>query len=167
MAINVDLLRKGIFKRKWSLQSGRCHRTLWRNGVVRSAARSNVFEQDLSDCLLQNRRCHRRSFCNRVSSRLVLYTLYITYVYMSTTYITKLLDTGRSSCHFTWAECEISSYGGFRDRLCGLVVRVSGYRYRGSGFDPRRYQIFWVVVGLERGPLSLVRSIEELLEWKK
>jgi hypothetical protein len=33
------------------------------------------------------------------------------------------------------------------DRLCGLVVRVSGYRYRGLGFDPRRYQIFWVVVG--------------------
>jgi len=56
------------------------------------------------------------------------------------------------------------------DRLCGLVVRVSGYRYRGPGFDPRRYQIFWVVVGLERGPhslVSLVRSIEELLEWKK
>jgi len=46
------------------------------------------------------------------------------------------------------------------DRLYGLVVRVSGYRYRGPGFDPRRYQ-------MERGPLSLVRSIEELLEWKK
>jgi len=26
--------------------------------------------------------------------------------------------------------------------LCGLVVRVSGYRYRGPGFDPLRYQIF-------------------------
>ena len=39
--------------------------------------------------------------------------------------------------------------------------------YRGPGFDPRRYQIFWVVVGLERGPLSLVRSVEELLEWRK
>ena len=50
------------------------------------------------------------------------------------------------------------------DRLCGLVVRVSGYRYRGLGFDSRRYQIFLVVLGLERGPLSLVRSIEELLE---
>jgi len=50
------------------------------------------------------------------------------------------------------------------DRLCGLVVRVSGYRYTGPGFDSRRYQIFWVVVGLERGPLSLVRSTEELLE---
>ena len=28
------------------------------------------------------------------------------------------------------------------DRLCGLVVRVSGYRCRGLGFDSRRYQIF-------------------------
>jgi len=42
--------------------------------------------------------------------------------------------------------------------IIGLVVRISGYRYRDPGFDPRRYQIFWVVVGLERGPLSLVRS---------
>ena len=50
------------------------------------------------------------------------------------------------------------------DRLCSLVVRVSGYRYRGLGFDSRRYQIFWEVVGMERGPLNLVRSIEELLE---
>jgi hypothetical protein len=32
-----------------------------------------------------------------------------------------------------------------------------------SGFDSRRYQIFWEVVGLERGPLSLVSTIEELL----
>jgi len=31
---------------------------------------------------------------------------------------------------------------GIMDRLCGLVVRVSGYRYRGLGFDSRRYQIF-------------------------
>jgi hypothetical protein len=35
-------------------------------------------------------------------------------------------------------------------RLCGLVVRVSGYRYRGPWFDSRRYQIFWVAVGLEQ-----------------
>ena len=28
------------------------------------------------------------------------------------------------------------------DRLCGLVVRVSGYRYRGPGFDSRRSLIF-------------------------
>jgi hypothetical protein len=49
------------------------------------------------------------------------------------------------------------------DRLYGLVVRVPGYS---PGFDSRRYQIFWEVVGLERGPLSLVRIIEELLEWK-
>jgi hypothetical protein len=48
------------------------------------------------------------------------------------------------------------------DRLCGLVVRVSGYRSRGPGFDSLRYQSFWEVVGLERRPLSLVRIIEEL-----
>jgi len=35
-----------------------------------------------------------------------------------------------------------ASLYGFMDRLCGLVVRVSGYRYRGPGFDPRRYRIF-------------------------
>ena len=61
-------------------------------------------------------------------------------------------------------ECFLTVYTAFDDRLCGLVVRVSGYRYRGLGFHSRRYQIFWVVVGLERGPLSLLRSIEELLE---
>jgi hypothetical protein len=53
-----------------------------------------------------------------------------------------------------------------RDRLCGLVVRVPGYRSRGPGFDSRRCQIFWEMVGLEQGPLSLVRIIEEQLEWK-
>jgi hypothetical protein len=46
------------------------------------------------------------------------------------------------------------------------VVRVSGYRSRGPGFDYQRYQILWEVVGLERGALSLVKIIEEVLEWK-
>jgi hypothetical protein len=45
------------------------------------------------------------------------------------------------------------------DRLCGLVVRVPGYRSGGSGFDSRALQ---EVVGLERGPLSLVRTTVEL-----
>jgi hypothetical protein len=52
------------------------------------------------------------------------------------------------------------------NRLCSLVVRVSGYRFRGLGFDSEPYQIFWEVGGLEQGPLSLMRTIEELLEWK-
>jgi hypothetical protein len=52
------------------------------------------------------------------------------------------------------------------DRLCGLVARVPGCRPRGSGFDSRYYQIFLEVMGLERGPLSLVRISEELLERK-
>jgi hypothetical protein len=54
----------------------------------------------------------------------------------------------------------------FVDRLCGLVVRVPGYRSRSPAFDFRRYEIFWEVVGTERGSLSLVRITEELLERK-
>jgi hypothetical protein len=44
-----------------------------------------------------------------------------------------------------------------KNRLCGILVRVPGYRSRGPGFN---YQIFWEVVSLERGPHSLVRIIE-------
>jgi hypothetical protein len=47
----------------------------------------------------------------------------------------------------------------FYDRLCCLVIR-------GPGLDSRRYPIFWEVVGLERGPLSLVSTTKELLERK-
>jgi hypothetical protein len=43
---------------------------------------------------------------------------------------------------------------------------VPGYGSRGPGFDSRRYQIFWEAVVLERDPLSLVSTIEELLVGK-
>jgi hypothetical protein len=46
------------------------------------------------------------------------------------------------------------------DRLCGLVVRVPGYRSTGPGSIPGYYKK--KVVGLERGPLSLVSTTEEL-----
>jgi hypothetical protein len=49
-------------------------------------------------------------------------------------------------------------------RLCGLVVRVLDYRSRGPGFDSRELQK--KVVGLERGPLSLVSTTEEILDRK-
>jgi hypothetical protein len=42
----------------------------------------------------------------------------------------------------------------------------SWLQIQGPGFDSRRYQIFWEVVGLERDSLSLLNSIEELLERK-
>jgi hypothetical protein len=45
--------------------------------------------------------------------------------------------------------------------------RVLGYRSRGHGFDSRRYQILWEVVCLERGPLSLVSTIQEQLCWSR
>jgi hypothetical protein len=49
-----------------------------------------------------------------------------------------------------------------RDRLCGLLVWVPGCRSKGPAFDSQRYQIFWEVVGLVRGPISPVGTIEGL-----
>jgi hypothetical protein len=51
------------------------------------------------------------------------------------------------------------------DRLCGLVVRVLGYRSGGPGSIPgttRKKK----VVGLERVPLSLMSTTEELPDRK-
>jgi hypothetical protein len=50
------------------------------------------------------------------------------------------------------------------DRLCGVVVRVPGYRSWGRGFDSRALQEKKYIMGLERGPLSLVSTTEELVE---
>jgi hypothetical protein len=49
------------------------------------------------------------------------------------------------------------------DRLCGLVVRVLGYR---SGCPDSIPGTIKKVVGLERGPLSLVSTTDELLDRK-
>jgi hypothetical protein len=50
------------------------------------------------------------------------------------------------------------------NRLCGLVVRVLGYRSEGPSSIPGTTRK--KVVGLERGPLSLVSTTEELLDRK-
>jgi hypothetical protein len=50
------------------------------------------------------------------------------------------------------------------DRLCGLVVRVIGYRSGGPGSIPGTTKK--KLVGLERGPLSLVSTTEKLLDRK-
>jgi hypothetical protein len=107
-------------------------------------------------------------------------------------FVTGLRARKKTYVYILWGECLIDGTGGehsnhcslkglwiflewlFKlrlfvqvvNRLCGLVVRVSDYRSRGPEFDSRPYQIFWEVGGLDRGPLSPVRTIEELLEWK-
>jgi hypothetical protein len=48
------------------------------------------------------------------------------------------------------------------DRLCGLEVRVLGYRSGGPGSIPGTTRK--KVVNLERGPLSLVSTTEEVLD---
>jgi hypothetical protein len=53
-------------------------------------------------------------------------------------------------------------------RPCGPVAWDPGYRSRGPGLDSlRRFQFFWEAVSLKRGPLGLMRIIEELLELKR
>jgi hypothetical protein len=52
------------------------------------------------------------------------------------------------------------------DRLCGVVVRVPGYRPRGPVSIPGATKFFRDLLGLERGPLSLVSTTEELLDRK-
>jgi hypothetical protein len=51
-----------------------------------------------------------------------------------------------------------------QDHLCGLVVRVLGYRSGGPGSIPSTTRK--KIVCLERGPLSLVSTTEELLDRK-
>jgi hypothetical protein len=53
---------------------------------------------------------------------------------------------------------------GMDDRLCGLVVTVLGYRSGGLGSIPGTTRK--KIVGLERGPLSLASTTEELLDRK-
>jgi hypothetical protein len=55
-------------------------------------------------------------------------------------------------------------YRKYFDRLSGLVVTVLGYRSGGTGSIPGTTRK--KVVGLERGPLSLLSTTEELLERK-
>jgi hypothetical protein len=59
----------------------------------------------------------------------------------------------------------ILTYHYHKDRLCGLVVRVLGYRSGGPGSIPGTTKIK-KVMGLELGPLSLVSTTEELLDRK-
>jgi hypothetical protein len=51
----------------------------------------------------------------------------------------------------------------YLDRFCGPVVRNPGYRPAGPGSIPGTTR---KKVGLERGPLNLVSTTEELLERK-
>jgi hypothetical protein len=60
--------------------------------------------------------------------------------------------------------CCVITVNSNSDRLCGLVVGVLGYRSGGPGSIPGTTRK--KVVGLERGPLSLVSTTKELLDRK-
>jgi hypothetical protein len=66
----------------------------------------------------------------------------------------KMCRTGPAAIYSTWPPLWSSGHS------CWLQTQR-------SGFDCGRYQIFWQVVGLERGPASLVSTNEELLGRKR
>jgi hypothetical protein len=63
-----------------------------------------------------------------------------------------------------YSSCALYGLNSILDRLCGLVVRVLGCRSGGPGsiLGTTKKK----VVGLGRGPLSLVSTTEELLDRK-
>jgi hypothetical protein len=83
-------------------------------------------------------------------------------------WVNQILETKfRSNYDWLWAKsrCPAPTWCQWQDlyfviceslanRICGLVVRIHGYRSRSPGFDSPRYHIFWDV-----------RIIEELHEW--
>jgi hypothetical protein len=71
------------------------------------------------------------------------------------------MDTMKQTDTAHW---KITIFTKLADRLCGLVVRVPGYRSGGPGSIPGTTRK--KAVGLEWGPLSLVRTTEELLDGK-
>jgi hypothetical protein len=77
-----------------------------------------------------------------------------------------LLPSSGSIRRARYHSCLIRSCYKVGDRLCGLVVRVLGYRSGGPGSIPGTTRKKKRVVGLERGPLSLVSTTEELLDRK-
>jgi hypothetical protein len=66
---------------------------------------------------------------------------------------------------YFWHEVKYKWLSTNINRLCGLVVRVLGYGSGGPGSIPGT-TIKEKAVGLERGPLSLVSTTEELLDRK-
>jgi hypothetical protein len=85
----------------------------------------------------------------------IIYTLYIyIYIYIS----------GEQGAGMLTANCSLRSvFLIFHRPPLWSSGQSSWLQIQTSGFDSRRYQIFWDVVGLERGPLNFVSTNEELL----
>jgi hypothetical protein len=75
------------------------------------------------------------------------------HVYLTTLYLKCIAKTGKPRT--VGEKFRLPQAVG--DRLCGLVVRVPGYRSRGPGSILGSTRLS---DGLERGPLSLVSTIE-------
>jgi hypothetical protein len=86
---------------------------------------------------------------------------------LALTSLTSGCSVGIVRLHTKATEFNLSLLIHYQDRLCGLVVRVLGYRSGGPGsITGATKKKKKKVVGLERGPLRLVSTTEELLDRK-
>jgi hypothetical protein len=73
---------------------------------------------------------------------------------------------GEVAEHVRWSTCAVKWTSTATSSMLWSSGQSSCLQIQRSWFDSRRYQIFWEVVGLKRGSLSLVSTIEELLRRK-
>jgi hypothetical protein len=78
--------------------------------------------------------------------------------------------TGTTACSENPLSELLTMWGRYPHRYLppiGLMINSSWLQIHRPGLNSRHYQIFWEVVGLERGPLSLMSTTEELLGRKR
>jgi hypothetical protein len=63
------------------------------------------------------------------------------------------------------SRAELTLYSGTLGPPLWSSGQNSWLQIQRSGFDSRRYEIFWEVVGLQRGQITFVSITEELTEW--
>jgi hypothetical protein len=126
-----------------------CHPETLVNLLVYRIISRYIQEESKYSCVVYFSRLHRSLWlqvtlyiCYRISYEEVLNST-VLYPYPS---------------HTVFWECTLSHWPPLWSS-----VQSSWLQIQRSGFDSRRYQIFWELVVLERGPLSLMRKTEELL----
>jgi hypothetical protein len=147
-----------------------CNNPYWQDGSGFLVAAGNA-EQPESGCVVGRVACHPFPFSASFLLFLAMLTSSLSYHPILNYYLPfvfYLFPVFILSCHppyFLHSFFQLLFMFPFIcDCLCGLVIRILGYRSGGPGSIPGTTRK--KVVGLERGPLRLVSTTEELFDRK-